>query len=92
MLHPETQNVKQDPHVGLGWSSRAPGDAAEFPREQKRLFNILLSTDKERVVSKNSIDLRTARKPKLLDGEWIGRVVLDDGTAKEFYYSTQLNV
>lgn len=41
---------------------------------------------------KNSIDLRTARKLKLLDGEWIGRVVLDDGTAKEFHYSTQPNV
>lgn len=41
---------------------------------------------------KNSIDLRTAKKPQLIDGEWIGRVVLDDGTAKEFYYSTQLNV
>lgn len=35
---------------------------------------------------KNSIDLRTARKPKLIDGEWIGRVVFEDGTEKEFYY------
>lgn len=36
---------------------------------------------------KNSIDLRTARKPKLIDGEWIGRVVFEDGAEKEFYYS-----
>ena len=36
---------------------------------------------------KNSIDLRTARKPKLIDGEWIGRVIFEDGTKKEFYYS-----
>lgn len=36
---------------------------------------------------KNSIDLRTAKKPKLIDGEWIGHIIFEDGTKQEFFYS-----
>ena len=34
----------------VGFSNRR-GDAAEFPQEEKRLFNILLSTHEKRAVS-----------------------------------------
>jgi len=35
-------------HRGLGWSSRAAGDTAEFPQEEKRVINISLLSTQER--------------------------------------------
>lgn len=35
---------------------------------------------------KNSIDMRTARKQELVDGEWLGHIIFEDGTKQEFFY------
>lgn len=36
---------------------------------------------------RNNIDLRTAKKPKLIDGELLGYVTFEDGTEQRFYHS-----